>query len=91
MYYFEVQYKASQGITCFLFAIKENIRKFKKKIQKQINSQPILKEKFLLHYFLAMQIMGQPIVNIIYMKVNVLCPTERIKALFMKMLEGDCI
>lgn len=38
-----------------------------------------------------MQIMGQLIVNIIYMKVNVLCSTERIKALFMKMLERDCI
>lgn len=51
--------------------------KFKKN-WKQRKPQSILKEKFLLHDFLAMQIVGQLIVNFIYVRVYVLSSTERI-------------
>lgn len=54
-----------------------NIRKNKKNL-KQRKPQPIPKEKFLLHDFLAMQIMGQLIVNFIYIRVHVFSSTERI-------------
>lgn len=48
-------------------------------------------KEILLDDFLVMQIMGQLTVNIIYIQVKVLHSTERIKALFMKILEQDCI